>query len=72
MLRLSVRQVFRPKARVRAQGARGVIHGNAGRLTRSRFQGSSPQSWRQKSERGDRMIEPRATEDVLKAAFSPS
>jgi transposase len=31
MLRLSVRQVFRLKARVRAQGARGVIHGNSGR-----------------------------------------
>jgi len=31
MLRLSVRQVFRLKARVRAQGARGVIHGNTGR-----------------------------------------
>jgi len=31
MLRLSVRQIFRLKARVRAQGARGVIHGNAGR-----------------------------------------
>lgn len=31
MLRLSVRQVFRLKARVRAQGACGVIHGNAGR-----------------------------------------
>ena len=31
MLRLSVRQVFRLKARVRTQGARGVIHGNSGR-----------------------------------------
>ena len=31
MLRLSVRQVFRLKARVRTQGARGVIHGNTGR-----------------------------------------
>jgi transposase len=31
MLRLSVRQVFRLKARVRAQGARGIIHGNSGR-----------------------------------------
>ena len=31
MLRLSVRQVFRFKARVRIQGARGVIHGNTGR-----------------------------------------
>jgi transposase len=31
MLRLSVRQAFRLKARVRAQGARGVIHGNNGR-----------------------------------------
>ena len=31
MLQLSVRQVFRLKARVRTQGARGVIHGNSGR-----------------------------------------
>jgi len=31
MLRLSVRQVFRLKARVRTQGARGIIHGNTGR-----------------------------------------
>lgn len=31
MLRLSVRQVFRLKARVLTQGARGVIHGNTGR-----------------------------------------
>jgi len=31
MLQLSVRQVFRLKARVRTQGARGVIHGNTGR-----------------------------------------
>ena len=31
MLRLSVRQVFRLKARVRIQGARGIIHGNTGR-----------------------------------------
>jgi len=31
MLQLSVRQVFRIKARVRTQGARGVIHGNTGR-----------------------------------------
>lgn len=31
MLRLSVRQVFRLKTRVRTQGARGVIHGNSGR-----------------------------------------
>ena len=31
MLRLSVRQVFRLKARVRTRGARGVIHGNTGR-----------------------------------------
>jgi transposase len=31
MLRLSVRQVFRLKARVRTQGAGGVIHGNSGR-----------------------------------------
>lgn len=31
LLRLSVRQVFRLKARVRTQGARGVIHGNSGR-----------------------------------------
>ena len=31
MLRLSVRQVFRIKARVRIQGTRGVIHGNTGR-----------------------------------------
>ena len=31
MLQLSVRQVFRLKARVRTQGARGIIHGNSGR-----------------------------------------
>jgi transposase len=31
MLRLSVRQVFRLKARVRSLGAKGVIHGNRGR-----------------------------------------
>jgi len=31
MLGLSVRQAFRLKARVRAQGARGVTHGNTGR-----------------------------------------
>jgi transposase len=31
MLRLSARQVFRLKARVRAGGAAGVIHGNTGR-----------------------------------------
>jgi transposase len=31
MLRLSTRQVFRLKARVRALGAKGVIHGNRGR-----------------------------------------
>lgn len=31
MLRLSIRQVFRLKARVLTQGARGVIHGNTGR-----------------------------------------
>jgi transposase len=31
MLRLSVRQVFRLKARVLAQGARGLIHGNTSR-----------------------------------------
>ncbi|OYD16479.1 hypothetical protein CH330_02660 [candidate division WOR-3 bacterium JGI_Cruoil_03_51_56] len=31
MLRLSTRQVFRLKARVRALGAKGVVHGNCGR-----------------------------------------
>jgi transposase len=31
MLRLSARQVFRLKARVRALGAKGVVHGNCGR-----------------------------------------
>ncbi len=31
MLRLSIRQVFRLKARVRAMGAKGVVHGNRGR-----------------------------------------